>query len=70
MTGADLSFKWGKQYSLAHSAPASFGAADNSQLLYRWVLSEEEILELNDMGAQTYVLAHKKHDLVWQKTKS
>ena len=36
----------------------------------RWVSSEEEILELNDMGAQTYVLAHEKRDLVWQKTES
>jgi hypothetical protein len=31
VTGADLSFKWGEQYSLAHSAPVSFGAADNLQ---------------------------------------
>ena len=35
-----------------------------------WVSSEEEILELNDMGAQTYVLADEKCDLVWQKTES
>jgi hypothetical protein len=33
----------------------------------QWVASEEEILELNDLGAQTYVLAHEQHDLVWQK---
>jgi hypothetical protein len=33
----------------------------------RWVASEEEILELNDLGAQTYILAHEQRDLVWQK---
>jgi hypothetical protein len=36
----------------------------------RWVSSEEEILELNDLSAQTDVLAHGKRDLLWQKTKS
>jgi hypothetical protein len=33
----------------------------------RWVSSEEEILELNDLSADTYVLAHEQRDLVWQK---
>jgi len=33
----------------------------------RWVSSEEEILELNDLSAKTYVLAHEQRDLVWQK---
>jgi hypothetical protein len=33
----------------------------------RWVSSEEEILELNDLSAKTYVLAHDHRDLVWQK---
>ena len=31
------------------------------------VESEEEILELNDWSAETYVSAYEKHDLVWQK---
>jgi hypothetical protein len=31
------------------------------------VESKEEILELNDLSAQTYVSAHEKCDLVWQK---
>ena len=33
----------------------------------RWVSSEEEILELNDLSAETYVSAHGQRDLVWQK---
>jgi hypothetical protein len=33
----------------------------------RWVSSEEEILELNDLSAETYVFAHVQHDLVWRK---
>jgi hypothetical protein len=33
----------------------------------RLVESEEEILELNDLSAQTYVSAHEQCDLVWQK---
>ena len=33
----------------------------------RLVESEEEILELNNLSAQTYVSAHKQCDLVWQK---
>ena len=33
----------------------------------RWVSSEEEILELNYMGAQTYILAHEKRDLHQEK---
>jgi hypothetical protein len=31
------------------------------------VESKEEILELNNLSAQTYVSAHEKCDLVWQK---
>jgi hypothetical protein len=31
------------------------------------VESEEEILELNNLSAQTYVSAHEQCDLVWQK---
>jgi len=33
----------------------------------RLVESEEEILELNDLSAQTYISAHEQCDLVWQK---
>ena len=33
----------------------------------RWVSSEEEILELNDLSNETYVLAHEQRDLVWQR---
>lgn len=33
----------------------------------RWASSEEEIPELNDLSAKTYVLAHEQRDLVWQK---
>jgi hypothetical protein len=33
----------------------------------RWVSSEEEILELNNLSAKTYILAHDQRDLVWQK---
>ena len=33
----------------------------------RLVESEEEILELNNWSAKTYVSAYEKHDLVWQK---
>jgi hypothetical protein len=32
-----------------------------------WVSSEEEIVELNDLSAKTYILAHNQRDLVWQK---
>ena len=31
------------------------------------VESEEEILELNNLRAQSYVSAHEQYDLVWQK---
>ena len=33
----------------------------------RLVASEEEILELNDLSAKTYVFAHAHRGLVWQK---
>lgn len=33
----------------------------------QWVSSEEEILRLNDLSAESYVLAHEWRDLVWQK---
>ena len=33
----------------------------------RWIAAEEEILELNDLSAETYVLAREQRDLVWQK---
>jgi len=33
----------------------------------RWVSSEEEILELNDLSAETYVLAYEQRDLVWHQ---
>jgi hypothetical protein len=33
----------------------------------RLIASEEEILELNDLSAQTYAFAHAHRDLVWQK---
>ena len=32
----------------------------------QWVSSEEEILELNDLSAKTYIIVHDRHDLVWQ----
>jgi len=33
----------------------------------RWVSAEEEILELNDLSAETYVLTHEQRDFVWHK---
>ena len=33
----------------------------------RWVSSEEEILEINDLSAENYVLAHDQQHLVWHK---
>jgi hypothetical protein len=33
----------------------------------RLVASEEEILDLNDLSAETYVIGHTQRDLVWQK---
>jgi hypothetical protein len=33
----------------------------------RWIAAEEEILELNNLSAETYVLAREQCDLVWQK---
>ena len=32
-----------------------------------WIAAEEEILELNNLSAKTYILVHKQRDLVWQK---
>ena len=32
-----------------------------------WIAAEEEILDLNDLSAETYVLAGEQRDLVWQK---
>ena len=36
----------------------------------RLIASEEEIIELNDLSAETYVFAHKHGTLVWQKSTS
>ena len=33
----------------------------------QWVSAEEEILELNDLSAETYVLTHEQRDFVWHK---
>jgi hypothetical protein len=32
------------------------------------ITSEEEIIELNDLGTETYVFAHEHGTLVWQKS--
>ena len=33
----------------------------------RLIASQEEIIELNDLSAETYVFAHEHGTLVWQK---